>query len=302
MGSEADSAVTPVKKRTMSEREEDRACDFVPGVTDYFTFPPAPYAMQVEIALREKGISDAAIRKYERFIALPDLENRCEAVLEMNPHGTVPFFKLSDGTFLNETIAMMEYADEAMPEGVSLIGRTIQERACVRMWQRRLEEHYVIPAYYGHRNWTASEDCEDGHFMKNFFSKRLTAEHGATLIPHAYKEWLQWAKNRIVWLENQKQKEAQKHGKASEYIAGDYLSTVDIQVWVTLWFFGDAFPYPPQTILQDLKGQLPWVQAWYDRVHTRPAVVAAKKYREESLQAYELRKEAGKKAPNSAVP
>jgi glutathione S-transferase len=258
--------------------------------------------MQVEIALREKGISDAAIRKYEKFIALPDLENRCKAILEMNPHGTVPFFKLSDGTIINETIAMMEYADEMMPESASLVGRTAQERACVRMWQRRLEEHYVIPAYYGHRNWTSSEDCEDGHFMKDFFAKRLTAEHGATLIPHAWKDWLQWAKNRIIWLEKIKQQEAQKHGKASDFIAGDCLSTVDIQVWVTLWFFGDAFPYPPQTILQDLEGQLPWVQSWYDRVHARPSVVATKKYREESLKAYELRKEAGEKAPNPAVP
>merc|ERR1712176_1141687 len=78
----------------------------------------------------------------------------------------------------------------------------------------------------------------------------------------------------------EKQKEAQKHGKASNYIAGDYISTVDIQVWVTLWFFGDAFPHPPQHILQDLKGQLPWVQAWFDRVHARPACVAAREYRE----------------------
>jgi len=284
------------------KRPAPTSSDFVPGVTDYYTFPPAPYAMQVEIALREKGISDAAIQRYEKFIALPDLENRCQAILDMNPHGTVPFFKLSDGTFINETIAMMEYADETMPETASLVGRTAQERAYVRMWQRRMEEHYVIPAYYGHRNWTSSEDCEDGHFMKDFFAKRLTAEHGAIMIPHAYKDWIQWAKNRIIWLEKTKQQEAQKHGKASDFIAGDFLTTVDIQVWVTLWFFGEAFPYPPQTILQDLEGQLPWVQSWYDRVHARPSVVATKKYREESLGAYESRKKAGERAPNPAVP
>jgi len=251
--------------------------------------------MQVEIALREKGISDAAIRSYERFIDLPQLENRCDSILAMNPHGTVHIFKMEDGTFINETIAMMEYCDETLPQGPTLVGQTAQQRATVRMWQRRLEEHYVIPAYYGHRNWTASDDCEDGHFMKDFFAKRLTEDHGAILIPQAYKDWLKWAKNRIVWLEREKQKQV------SDYIAGDFLSTVDIQVWVTLWFFGEAFLYPPQTILQDLKGQLPWVQAWYDRVSNRPAVVAAKKYREESLAAYEARKERGERAANSAV-
>jgi glutathione S-transferase len=277
-------------------------CNGVPGVTDYYTFPPAPYALMVEIALREKGVSDAWIRDYERFIDLPTLENRCDAMLELNPHGTVPFFKFEDGSVVNETIAMMEYLDEVIPESSPLVGGTPQERCTVRMWQRRMEEHYVIPAYYGHRNWTASSDCEDDHFMKGFFSKRLTEEHGSTLIPHAWKDWLTWAKNRIVWLEKQKQTEKKKSGVASEYIAGNFLSTVDIQVYVTLWFFSEAFPYPPQKILEDLQGQLPWVQEWFDRVHARPAVVAARKYREESLADYEARKETGKRARNSAVP
>lgn len=285
-----------------TEKFEPAARTFVPGVTDYYTFPAAPYALMVEIFLREKGIADSAIRSYERFIDLPSLENRSEGICEMNPHGTVPYFKMEDGTFINETIAMCEYVEEVMPAGPCLIGRTPQERANVRMWQRRMEEHYVIPAYYGHRNWTASDDCESGHFMKDFFSKRLTKEHGSTLIPHAYKDWLVWAQNRIEWLEAQKQKDVKKSGRASDYIAGDYLSTVDIQCYVTLWFFGDAFPYPPQKILDDLKGKLPWVQAWYDRVHARPAVAAARAYREESLSAYEARKEKGQKAPNAALP
>mmetsp|Transcript_5699 Transcript_5699/g.12963 ORF Transcript_5699/g.12963 Transcript_5699/m.12963 type:complete len:95 (-) Transcript_5699:59-343(-) len=58
---------------------------------------------------------------------------------------------------------------------------------------------------------------------------------------------------------------------------------VDIQVWVVLWFFGDAFPHPPQKYLEDLEGQVPWVQAWYDRMSARPSVIASKEYREKSL-------------------
>lgn len=301
LGTESEQASPAKKPRPVAVSEEEPACKFVPGVTDYFTFPPAPYALMVDIFLREKGVADAAIRSYERFIDLPNLENRCETILEMNPHGTVPFFRFEDGTVINETIAMCEYVEEVLLDGPSLVGRTPQERAIVRMWQRRLEEHYVIPAYYGHRNWTASADCEEGHFMKDFFLKRLTPEHGAVLIPHAWKNWLSWARNRILWLEQQKKKEAEK-GRSTEFIAGDYMSTVDIQVYVTLWFFGEAFPYPPQTILQDLKGQLPWVQGWYDRVHARPAVLAARAYRVESLEAHEARKAKGEKAPNAAVP
>jgi len=275
-----------------------KSAAFVPGVTDYYTFPPAPYAMIVEIALREKGVSQEAIVSYERFIDLPNLENRCDEILKLNPHGTVPFFKLEDGTFINETAAMTEYMDEVIPETPSLVGSTPKERAMVRMWHNRLEEHYIIPAFYGHRNWTASEDCEEGHFMKGFFSKRLSEEHGSLLIPEAWKKWLTWAKNRMVWLDKQKQQEAAEKGKASDYIAGDFISLVDIRVYVCLWFFSEAFPYPPQMILQDLAGQIPWVQGWYDRVHARPAVVAARKYREESLSAYEARKEKGERAAN----
>lgn len=80
------------------------------------------------------------------------------------------------------------------------------------------------------------------------------------------------------------------------------MSIVDISVYVPMWFFSEAFPYPPQMILQDLAGQVPWVQAWYDRMHGRPAVVAARAYRQVSLDAYEARKQAGEKAPNSAIP
>ena len=108
------------------------------------------------------------------------------------------------------------------------------------MWQRRLEEHYVIPADYGHRNWTASEDCEEGHFMKDFFSKRPTGKHGFTLILHAWKDWLKWARNCTMWREQQKHKEAKKAGEDSDFIAGDYTSTVDVQVYVILWFSDEA--------------------------------------------------------------
>merc|ERR1739848_63822 len=65
---------------------------------------------------------------------------------------------------------------------------------------------------------------------------------------------------------------------------------VDIQVYVTLWFFSEAFPHPPQKILQELQGQVPWVQAWFDKVHARPACVAAREYRKQrkaSLQYME---------------
>lgn len=165
-----------------------------------------------------------------------------------------------------------------MPEP-RLVGASAKQRGVVRQWQRRMEEHYCYPAFYGHRNWTSSSDCPDDHFMKNFFAERLNEHHGANMLPESWKEQCRWARNRMVWLERVKQE------NFSKFIAGDEFTVVDVQVYVTLWFFSEAFPHPPQRILQDLQGQLPWVQAWFDSVHNRPSCVAAREYREQSMQS-----------------
>jgi transaldolase len=251
---------------------------FVPGVKDYYTFPPAPNALMVDIFMREKGICTSAITSAERFIDLPSLENRNEACLKMNPQGSLPWFVLEDDTVIAETIAMCEYVEEVMPEP-RLVGASAKDRGVVRQWQRRMEEHYCYPAFYGHRNWTSSVDCPDDHFMKNFFANRLNEQHGALMLPEAWKDQCRWARNKMVWLEREKK------NNPTKFIAGDTFSVVDIQVYVTLWFFSEAFPHPPQRILQDLQGQLPWVQSWFDRVHSRPACVAAREYREQNMQS-----------------
>merc|ERR1712159_307931 len=254
----------------------------VPGVKSYYTFPPAPNALMVDIFMREKGVGTSEIKAMEKYVDLPALDNRSPEMLEMNPQGSLPWFVLDDDTVVAETVAMMEYVEEMMPEP-RLVGSNAKDRGVVRQWQRRMEEHYCYPAFYGHRSWTASDDCADDHFMKNFFAQRLNAHHGASLVPKEWKTLCTWAKNRIQWLERIKQEEAQAKGKASEFIAGDAFAMVDIQVYVTLWFFSEAFPHPPQKILEELEGQLPWVQAWFDRVHARPACVAAREYREQSV-------------------
>ena len=120
--------------------------------------------------------------------------------------------------------------------------------------------------------------------MKYFFEDRLNQHGGAKMIPSVWKELCEWAKNRMLWLERVKQEECKKTGKRSEFIAGDFFSMVDIQVYTTLWFFAYQFPHPPQPILEDLKGQVPWVQEWFDRCHARPSCKAAAEDREKDLR------------------
>merc|ERR1740138_1048605 len=88
----------------------------------------------------------------------------------------------------------------------------------------------------------------------------------------------------MLWLERTKQEEEKAGQGLSDFIAGDFFSMVDIQVYTVLWFFAYAFPHPPQMILEELQGQVPWVQAWYDRCHGRPSCAAARDDREKDLQ------------------
>jgi glutathione S-transferase len=117
--------------------------------------------------------------------------------------------------------------------------------------------------------------------MKNFYTKRLNAEGGCNLLysqPVAWKDLGAWATNCVAWLESTKQNEALSSGKPapSEFICGDKLTMVDIQVYVNM-FYWDTFN-PGLFFFKNLDGKGPWVQAWYDRMHARPAVLAARTY------------------------
>ena len=150
-------------------------------------------------------------------------ENREGDSLKKNPMGQVPYFELADGTIICETITMMEYLEELKPEP-SLIGKTAVERAVARMWQRRMEEHFVYPTFTAFRFWTSSADC-DGDFSGFFKGK------APVLLPDAWKGMREWALLRLKWLEEQKQADP------SDFIAGDAITYVDIQAYTTLKFF-----------------------------------------------------------------
>eukprot|EP00747_Dinoflagellata_sp_TGD_P065264 gnl/TRDRNA2_/TRDRNA2_154288_c0_seq1.p1 gnl/TRDRNA2_/TRDRNA2_154288_c0~~gnl/TRDRNA2_/TRDRNA2_154288_c0_seq1.p1 ORF type:complete len:227 (-),score=47.18 gnl/TRDRNA2_/TRDRNA2_154288_c0_seq1:48-689(-) len=197
----------------------------------------------------------------------------------MNPNGSIPWFITSGGTLVAESIAMCEYMEEVMPKPV-LIGSSKAERGATRMWQRRLEEHFCSPATYAHRNWCHSDDCPSDNGMKNFYTKRFNAEQGSNLLysfPGAWKDLAAWALSRLAWLETAKQNEASAAGKPapSDFICGNKLTMVDIQVYVNI-FYWDTFN-PGQYFFKNLEGKVPWLQAWYERMHARPAFAAARK-------------------------
>jgi len=221
----------------------------------YYTFPQVPNPLWVDIFAREKGID---LTKVQKVLDLPGLANRKGEAQAKNPAGQVPYIELDDGTVIAETVAICEYLEEMQPTP-ALIGADAKERGLARMWQRRMEEHFVYPTFNGFRFATASEDYPADSPFKNFFADRANASVGAILIPKAYKDVRQWGINKLEWLE------AQKQGSSDKFICGDRLTMVDIQFYTTIKFFGAA-----GEPCQDAMRKLPWVSALYDRLDARP--------------------------------
>lgn len=230
------------------------------NIKAYYTAPFAPNPMIVDIFAREKGVD---IEKMEAAVDLLGGANRTGDSLQKNKAGQLPYFELNDGTIIAETIAMCEYLEDLQPSP-ALIGATPAEKAVTRMWQRRMDEHYVLPSFNAFRSWTASDDCEGG--FKDFFKDRCVPEKGGVLIPSVYKDLQSQCKGRLGWVE------AQKKESPSDFICGGKVTMVDIQVYCAMFFFADK----SQPFLEENKANWPWWEGWFARMEQRDSVKACK--------------------------
>jgi glutathione S-transferase len=100
-----------------------------------------PNPRAVRMMLLEKGITVPA-----RDVDVDGGENRRPDFVTCNPGGQVPVLVLDDGTWLAESGAIFQYLEEQFPYP-PLIGRTPEQRAITRMWQRRVERRITEPLY-----------------------------------------------------------------------------------------------------------------------------------------------------------
>lgn len=97
------------------------------------TFAKAPNPRRVHLYLAEKGI------EVERVpVNLLGGETRSAEFCAKNPMGTVPVLELPDGTFVSESLAIIEYFEELHPEP-TMLGRTPVERLRTRELDRMCE-------------------------------------------------------------------------------------------------------------------------------------------------------------------
>jgi glutathione S-transferase len=96
-------------------------------------FAGAPNPKKVRVYLAEKGIDVAS-----QPVNIITGENRQPEFLKKNPMGGLPVLELDDGSFLPESLAIMEYFEELHPNP-PMIGSNPVERARVRGLERICE-------------------------------------------------------------------------------------------------------------------------------------------------------------------
>jgi len=91
-----------------------------------YTFFRSSTSYRVRIALSLKGLDWEP-----HFISLPKMEHRDPGFLAVNPQGLVPALVEDDGHVLAQSLAIIEYLDEAYPDP-PFLPKDLYERAYVR--------------------------------------------------------------------------------------------------------------------------------------------------------------------------
>ena len=109
-----------------------------------YVFPIAPNPTRVRLYLAEKRAAGGSPAIEEVQVNLLSGAQGAPEHLARNPVGKVPVLELADGSFLTESLAIIEYLEELWPEP-PLIGRTSEERARVRELERIAELSVLHP-------------------------------------------------------------------------------------------------------------------------------------------------------------
>ncbi len=100
-----------------------------------YYFPIAPNPTKVLVYLGEKRSGGCEPGLELVAVNLREGEHKSAEHLARNPQGKLPVLELDDGSFVTESLPIIEYLEELHPEPV-LIGSTPEERARVRSLER----------------------------------------------------------------------------------------------------------------------------------------------------------------------
>ncbi len=109
-----------------------------------YVFPVAPNPTRLRLYLEEKALGGAQIELEQVQVSLPQGEQQSEEHRARNPLGKLPVLELDDGSFLTESLTIVEYLEELYPEP-AMFGRTPLERARGRELERIAELGVLFP-------------------------------------------------------------------------------------------------------------------------------------------------------------
>ena len=109
----------------------------------YF-FPVAPNPTRLRLFLAEKRQAGAEFELEEITVNLREQEQQSKAHLKRNPLAKLPVLEIEDGVYLTESVAIIEYLEELVPEP-PMIGDTPLARARARDLDRINEIGVLMP-------------------------------------------------------------------------------------------------------------------------------------------------------------
>ncbi|MEM6710346.1 MAG: glutathione S-transferase family protein [Pseudomonadota bacterium] len=115
-----------------------------------YMVPLAPNPTKVMLYIAEREALGAAFEIEQIVVNTVKGRHKEPAHLARNPFGTVPTLELDDGTFLVESLAIMEYLGDRFPDG-ALYGSNPEARGRARDVERIIDLRLAGPmGQYGH--------------------------------------------------------------------------------------------------------------------------------------------------------
>lgn len=136
-----------------------------------YDYPYAPNPQKLRIYVAEKGLS-IPLQKVDMAAG----EHKTAEFLAKNPLGALPVLDLDDGSYLTESLAIIEYLEELYP-APAMIGYTPLERARVRELERIAESTIFNPIVRIFFNTSA--------FFQNSYQVPEAAKQAKAALPKA---------------------------------------------------------------------------------------------------------------------
>lgn len=197
---------------------------------------PNPTKVMLYIAEREELGTDMGIEQ----IVVNTVKGRHKEPehLARNPFGTVPTLELDDGSYLVESLAIIEYLEDKFPEGALLAG-TPEERGRARDVERIIDLRLAGPmGAFGH--------------LTNSPLGRPPDPEGAAEMKEKMQTPLDYLENLL--------------SDGRPLMLGDRVSIADCTLQASLQFV--------RYVEADVIGDRPLLRAWDERYRARPAAQA----------------------------